>query len=110
MRFVIAFVATLLIAVPGHADEAGGYVTFETRSCIEWIRDKKEDSWSRVLDVFWVSGYLTAANAYIPGKANWLEGSDLDSAMLWIDNYCEQKPLSNSVAAAAKLLIELQGR
>ena len=67
MRFVIAFVATLLIAVPGHADEAGGYVTFETRSCIEWIRDKKEDSWSRVLDVFWVSGYLTNR---LPGYLN----------------------------------------
>ena len=91
MRFVIAFFVMMLVAAPVQArDGTGKYFSTGVRSCGEWLEAAKEDKWPRLVMGGWVGGYVTAANAYIPGKANWLEGSDVASAMLWIDKYCRE--------------------
>ena len=104
MRFVIAFAVTMLIAAPGHAiDGNGSFTLYRMRSYGKWLESKIEDG-------LWLASYLTAMNSLVPGKKNWLEGSDVAGAMLWIDKYYEEKSLSNSVGAMQKLLNELRNR
>jgi len=108
MRLVIGFFVMMLVATPVQAfDGAGKYSSLGARSCGVWLEAAKEDDWIRVVLEGWVGGYVTAANAWIEGKEDWLEGSDVASAMLWIDKYCRENPLSNSVYAMNKLMREL---
>ena len=58
----------------------------------------------------WLAGFITGANAYRRGKRDYIEGTDMDSAMLWIDKYCAENPLSHSGEAAYRLIEELAGR
>jgi hypothetical protein len=111
MRFVIAFFVTMLVAAPVQArDETGTYMHYGARSCGKWVNAKEEDGWYWTVLQGWVAGYITAANLWIPGKYDWLEGSDLDGAMLWIDKYCNENPLSNTTDAMKILMRELGAR
>ena len=114
MRLVIGFFAVMmLVATPVQAiDGAGNYSSFARRSCGEWLEDKRADN-NKTFDVNrygnkqWVAGYVTAVNIWIEGKGNWLGGSDIASAVLWIDKYCKENPLSNGSDAMWYLLREL---
>ena len=110
MRLVIGFFAVMmLVATPVQAiDGAGTYGSYGKRSCGQWIEDRKpEHSSMQIMLTGWLAGYMTAANQWIEGKENWLEGSDIDSAMLWIDKYCRENPLSDSADAMVALMREL---
>ena len=111
MRLVIGFFVMMLVATPVQAvDGAGIYTILAARSCGQWLEAKKEDDVHRVSLRDWVAGYITAANAWIEGKKDWLEGSDLSSAMLWIDKHCRENPLSNNGNAMKRLMLELGAR
>ena len=109
MRLVIGFFAVMmLVATPVQAiDGAGIYKSMGSRSCGQWLEAKKEDDDHRYSLRDWVAGYVTATNVWMEGKQDWLEDSDLPSAMLWIDKYCRENPLSNSVSAMRELMREL---
>jgi hypothetical protein len=107
MRLVIAFFVTMLVAPVQAGDEAGEYGHYGSVSCGLWVNAKEEKGLERTMLLGWVAGYITAANALVPGKINWLEGSDLDGAMLWIDTYCNENPLSNTHDAMKVLMREL---
>lgn len=109
MRLVVGFFAVMmLVATPVQAiDGVGNYTVFGHFSCGKWLQAKKEDSWDRSIVKGWVAGYITAVNVWIKGKKNWLEGSDIPSAMLWIDKHCRENPLSNSADAIDVLMLKL---
>ena len=109
MRLVVCFFAVMmLVATPVQAvDGAGKHTTLGARSCGQWLEAAKEDGLLRVVLKSWVSGYVTAVNTWIEGKNDWLEGIDIPSAMLWIDKYCKENPLSNGSDAMWYLLREL---
>ena len=67
-----------------------------------WKTDRKVDGRT--------SSTGTGANLYRPGKKNYLEGTDVTSARIWIDKYCTKNPLSNAAKAAEALIEELTGR
>jgi hypothetical protein len=56
----------------------------------------------------WLSGYLTAFNAYSPGVSDILTGTYFDSAVVWNKNYCEDHPTVVVHAAAVKLIQYMQ--
>ena len=109
MRLVIGFFAVMmLVAAPVQAyDGAGTYTSIGAHSCGKWLEAKKEDEWMRRALGAWVAGYVTAANAWVAGKEDWLEDTDRQSVMSWIDKYCRENPLSNSAKAMKKLMREL---
>ena len=113
MKSLIAliFIATVSLATPAAAiDEKGNWVTQGARSCGEWLKAKQEQEVARTILGFWLAGFVTGANLYRPGKENYLEGTDLQSAMLWIDPYCTENPLTDTADAAKNLIEELTGR
>ncbi len=116
MKSLIAliFIATVSLATPAAAfDEKGSWMAQGARSCGKWLEYKhKEDgnSWERTVYKNWLAGFISGANAYRPGKAQYLEGTDVQSSMLWIDKWCTKNPLNNTGNAAAALIIELARR
>lgn len=55
------------------------------------------------LELGWAAGYLTAVNEYFPGEIN----TDMASAMLFVENYCRENPLSNFGAGLSELVYEI---
>ena len=109
MRLVIGFFAVMmLVATPVQAiDGAGNYTIVGSRSCGQWLEAKKEDDDHRWALKGWVAGYVTAVNMWVEGKEHWLEGSDIASAMLWVDKHCRENPLSMASDGMWSLMREL---
>jgi hypothetical protein len=113
MKSIIAlvFIATFSLATPVAAfDERGGWTPYGARSCGAWLEDRQEGGWADVGLTNWLSGFISGANRYRPGKSDYLESTDVKSAMLWIDKYCTKNPLRNAAEAAKALIEELAGR
>ena len=55
----------------------------------------------------WVTGYLTAVDTTYPITYGILGSSDIDRAMLWLDDYCDQHPLRQFAIAVYTLVDEL---
>jgi hypothetical protein len=58
----------------------------------------------------WMTGYVTAYNAWVRSKVNIAEGTDGFGVMAWVDNYCAKAPLDNVATAAIKLIQHLKSR
>lgn len=111
----LIFIATVSLATPAAAiDEKGRWFAQGAASCGKWLdierRDGGRNSWERISQLSWLAGFVAGANAHRFGRMNYLESTDLPSAMLWIDKYCTENPLSDSGAAAFALIKELAGR
>ena len=61
----------------------------------------------RIAAPHWLAGFLTAYNMLTPDTYNILGNSDLQSALIWLDNFCKANPLENISAGAAALVTEL---
>ena len=113
MKSIIAlvFIATFSLATPSAAiDEKGDWTSLGARSCGEWLEYKQNGGWPRTALHSWLVGFISGANRYRPGKADYLESTDVKSAMLWIDKYCTESPLKDAAKAADALIQELAGR
>jgi hypothetical protein len=54
----------------------------------------------------WLTGYLTVINQYRlsdDGMPSILEGTDVQGALLWLENYCRTNPTVSFIDAAARL-------
>jgi hypothetical protein len=102
-RLILA--AMLLGAMPGAQarDSAGSYATVEARSCATFLRDQRAHGWAYDSDTAWVAGYLTAYNAQTPDTGDILGGTDLGSAMLWLQTWCK----ANGAAGLAEGMSDL---
>jgi hypothetical protein len=108
MKSIIAlvFIATFSLTTPVAAfDERGSRTNYGVRSCGAWLEDRQKGGWANLAITNWLSGFITGANLYRRGKADYIEGTDVKSAMLWIDNYCTENPLRDA-ADAVEALIE----
>ena len=81
-------------------------------SCGTWTTAAKSGSSQDVLNKIWLQGFITAVNNFyltnLPGvTADLLEGTDIDGANAWVDNYCAAHPLVKLAAAAQALTVEL---
>ena len=76
MSFVIAFFVMMLVAAPVQAfDATGNYGTVGAESCGTYVNTREKKDICNLVFQGWVAGYITAANAWITGKNNWLESS-----------------------------------
>jgi hypothetical protein len=55
----------------------------------------------------WSAGYLTAFNLRTPGTYDILGNTDINGAMLWLENYCRNNPLERFATAWNELFNEL---
>ena len=76
MRFVIAFFILMLVAAPVQAfDATGNYGTVGAESCGTYVNAREEKDIHNLVFQGWVAGYITAANAWLAGKNDWLGSS-----------------------------------
>ena len=98
MKSLIAliFIATVSLATPAAAfDEKGSWMAQGARSCGKWLEYKhKEDgnSWERTVYKNWLAGFISGANAYRPGKAQYLEGTDVQKLHAMDRQVVHQEP------------------
>jgi hypothetical protein len=101
--------AFILSAAPCWSYDSGGFVSFGVgnKSCDQYVLDAQQPDREFVYET-WLSGYLTAFNAYKPGVSDILMGKDFDSAVAWIKNYCGDHPTVVVHEAAVKLIQDMQ--
>jgi hypothetical protein len=101
-----ASIALVSSATVCPAYDSDGFVSFGVgnKRCGQYVVDARQAERGFVYET-WLSGYLTAFNAYNPGGADVLTGTDFDGAVVWIKDYCREHP-SVVVHAAAVRLIE----
>jgi len=105
---LVVLVLSFTFAAPVTALDKDGYYWFQgTMSCGNWVKDRKEDSWNHIVDMSWISGYITAYNMQTPDVHNILGSTDLESVYLWIDKYCQENPLSKLAVGMEILTAEL---
>ena len=73
-------------------------------SCGKYIEERGLKGWSYTVIKGWVAGYVTAYNGLAPDTYDILGKSDLNHAMLWMEDYCKAHPLEN-LANGMKVLM-----
>lgn len=105
---VFTLLLVLLIPVTSAATPIKGA---GASSCGDWVEDRKQDSYHPKLH--WIQGFISAYNQYVYfGKnPNGVFGSaDHKAIAVWMDNYCQQNPLSSPHDGAVLLIRELERR
>lgn len=95
----------MLSATASPSHDARGFVSFGVgnNSCDQYVSDAQQPDRGFVYET-WLSGYLTAFNAYNPGVSDILSGADFDGAIAWIKSYCREHPTVVVHMAAVKLI------
>ncbi len=101
-KFIVALIIFLIplncFAFTIKPDGFKVYVTLAQKvTCRKWHQERKL-SQPNAYEWF-VVGYLSAFNAYVPGIKNITEGEDIKSIYLWIDNYCQKHPFKSLALA-----------
>ncbi len=55
----------------------------------------------------WLAGYLTGYNQLMPDTYDIKGNSDMNSLLLWLENYCKKNPLEDFISAVDMLVNEL---
>lgn len=107
----ILFAAMLLVSVTAWgATPDGAYWSHGARSCGVYLGDRAKNNLDETADEAWVAGYITAFDAFVPDTFNILGNTDLQSVMVWLDNYCKAHPLRNLADAMSDLTAVLYPR
>jgi hypothetical protein len=98
----VALVSSATVCLSYDSD---GFVSFGVgnKLCGQYVVDARQPERGFVYET-WLSGYLTAFNAYNPGIADILIGTDFDGAVIWIKHYCREHPSVVVHMAAVKLI------
>ena len=88
----------------------GEFTSIGSLSCGDYIKDKRAGGCPFVAYRAWVGGYATACNMRTPDTANILGSTDVESVMLWLENYCRANPLNGIADGMGVLTIELYPR
>ena len=90
------------------ADENGNFLILGvgTDLCGKYL--SQADS-TNVIYVAWLTGFLTAIDVTTPSLRNILSGTDIDGAMSWIKDYCQQNPTATFSQAVRALTLFLRG-
>lgn len=101
---VLTLLLMLCLASPVFgADANGAYLSQGVSSCGQYIdlrkgRNNTEQSLFLAARL-WVGGWITAYNMLKPDTYDIRGTADLDSVMLWLENYCKANPLENLATA-----------
>lgn len=98
----IIVLACLSVNAHGYSDAVLGY---GTKSCNTWTEERSKESSAAAHYEDWVLGFLTGANAYMPG--NMLKVHSEAGLLGWVDTYCKENPLKRIVDAADRLTVEI---
>ena len=112
MKRLLVLGLTLASTALWGMDMEGRFSTQGARSCgqyVEAARDKKISLGYAATEA-WVAGYITAYNSETRDTYDILGASDLKSAMLWLENWCNSNPLRNMGDAMQSLTAELHPR
>lgn len=93
-------------AVPVHAaDATGSYTDYLGVSCGQYVQERGRQNGNRYwqLDGY-IRGYVTAYNNVTPKTLQIVP--DIESAALWLENYCRAHPLVNLAAGLEALTTE----
>ncbi len=112
--FVLA-IFLFLPAIVNAGDIDGIYAGQRTNgkmpSCGQYVvaRDegRRGDDINQNVFISWVAGYITAYNRQTPDTYSIRGQTDLEAMLLWLDNYCKEKPLGTFAYAMALLTNEL---
>jgi len=80
---------------------------FGTLSCGEWVQRAGYPT-GKITNEYWLAGFMSGQA--VASKKNVLKDTDIASMTLWIDQYCKNDPLSNTVTAGKNLFLELLKR
>jgi hypothetical protein len=81
-------------------------------TCRTWSNHARDGFWdifAKFEDHQWLLGFLSARNVYGRGP-DFLEHTDSQAVIMWVDNYCLQHPLDYVDEAAVTLIKELTRR
>ena len=103
-KLFIAFATMLLLVQP-----VLGQTVFGSRDCGRWVK-RIDSPQTKVATEGWLAGYMSGMNFLhvANGKKDALEKvNSLDQMILWMDNYCNNNPLSSASDGAFTLFLEL---
>ena len=97
---------TLLVSHWPLPSVAGDYIVLGagTRNCVAVLEAYEEDSWQRVMDSVWVSGYLTAVNEHTTLATNVSATMTAPEREHWLADYCQSNAGDTLHNAAGALL------
>ena len=113
-RMMVALI--MLVSTSGWARDNDGQVWVQGDvSCGQYIEARAarakpaydEALVIRISAPSWLAGFLTAYNLLSPDTYNILGNSDMQSALVWLDNFCRANPLEDFSTAASALVAEL---
>jgi hypothetical protein len=99
---VIAVAAVLII---GSAAEGKSIIGVGAQTCGTWTQSRHSPMDAAVVQ--WVLGYISSANMYEPNTPDFIQGTDYNAIIAWMDNYCRVHPLDRIDIAALALVGEL---
>lgn len=78
-------------------------------SCGAWLEARKTPNGEAIQQEAWVTGYVSASNAFSVAakQTDFLVGLDTPALFAWLDNYCRQHPLERLIAASDALIVDL---
>ena len=81
-------------------------------SCATWASNNKpgEAPLVHFLELQWVLGYVSAYNEYVSPSGRVGGEIDNEALIVWIDNYCADKPLDSEIDATHALIKELRNK
>lgn len=104
-----AIVTALMFVVPSvwGADADGRYMVMH-ESCGSYIKDRQARNQTGIaISRAWIEGYVSSYNIHTPATFNILGRTDIESVMLWLDNWCTNNPLKKLGNAMEVLMLEL---
>ncbi len=115
--FVLAM-SLFLPATVNASDIDGSYSTNypegKMKSCGTYVtaRDEGRRGKYRKINTYitWIYGYLTAYNTLTSDTYDIMGQTDRSAILLWLENYCKQKPLARFAEAMQLLTDELHSR
>lgn len=84
-------IALAFFCVASNPAAAITIIGFGTQTCGAWTEAAKTESFARQMQRTWVAGYVSGV-AITRGR-DFLEPTDFDGMMAWIDQYCAANPL-----------------
>jgi hypothetical protein len=107
MKKLLLLMLLLASTMAWGADKSERYQTMGVRSCEIFVQAQREDSWAKITIEAWIAGYITAYNYQTPNTYNILANRELDSIMLWLDNWCRANPREDLAGGMVVLTEEL---
>jgi len=109
IRRVKLAVVMVVVSTSVHAQAPVSIFGQGVDPCSSWTTEHQRRTFKVGLQNQWVAGYLSGRNGDASSH-NFLEGTDYDGVMAWVDTYCRSHPLEPIINAADAFADELISR